>query len=195
MKNLTIILLLAVLFFGCRTKTKQTSESEKINIEKGFEKQNDSIELSEKKIQETSSQTIDRVNEMNKTDETETNSKTTVDYDGDHPDAKPLEIVTPSGTTKISGTGKVKVESQTNSRQSISERNEEIAKLAQSKINEANFKTEIKSLTRQLENSQWETIKQKEKTVKVSKNIFWLWFALIVSIVLNFLLAYFWIRK
>ena len=189
-----IFIFLIVLYAGCGTRTKNISESEKQNTEKGFLKQNDSTLSAEKNIQEKSSEVINRVQEMNSTDESETNTKTTIDYDGT--DGKPpLEINGPKGKLTISGTGKVNVVSETNSKQSVTEHNALVAERAQYKINEENYKNEIHSLTRLLENSQWETIKEKQKTVKVSRSVFWLWLAIVILCITNAAFIYLWIRK
>lgn len=191
MKKLLLILLIFSIS-GCGTRTKKTSESSSVKLQVESTRENDSILNVEKRISEQTAASINKVSEMNKTDDTETTTTTTVDYDGK---GQPLEILTPKGKLRISGTGKVNVTSQTNSKQSIAERNQEIAELQQYKINEENFKNEIHNKSRLIENKQVEITKLKEDISKRSRSTFWMWFALIISIALNLLLLYLWIRR
>jgi YD repeat-containing protein len=187
-----ILILLLIIAAGCGTKTKRLSESETTKQAKNVLKQNDSILAIEKKITDASAATIDKVQEMNRNDESETTTRTTLDYDGL---GSPLEVVTPKGRLRISGTGKVNVVSETSSRQSVAERNAELSTMQQYKISEVNYKNEIRNLTRINEASSSELVKEKELFKKQSRSVVWLWIVLVLSWLIILLMVYLKIRK
>ena len=176
-----------MLAFGCGSKTKKIDETEKRKVETSVIKQGDSVLKFEKKLTEKTENTIEHAKNLNRADDSESVTNTRIDYKG----GEPLEIDTPSGKVKISGSGTVNLtsEKKTKSSQQLHESDQQ--KISQLLLSEANLAIEVKAMHRIDLLRVEEITKLKQKDVQRSASVVWLWLVIIIEFVLIVVLCYF----